>query len=92
MQETQAQTGLTMPHSPAAIGANIQPGPLAVGTALMGYNRLGSGAQALGRNVAGYGGAALEGAYNVGRGAIPSAVMTDEERQRMLSQYIRRPN
>ncbi len=90
LQETQVRYGLAMPHSPAAVGANIEPVPLAIGTGLLAANRFGGAATTAGR----YGGAAASGAgqtaYNVGRGFIPGISLPEDDEQRVISEYIRR--
>ena len=88
LQETQEATGLAMPHSPAAVGANLQPGALAVGTALLGANRLGHLGRRAGRNVGAAGRNAADTGWNVGRGAIPGISLPPEEEE--VPFYLRR--
>jgi hypothetical protein len=82
VQRTQERYGLALPHSPAAVGANLQALPLAIGGGLAATEVFGRGARRLGN----YTGAGLQQTlqelYNPARGAIPSALLEDEEENR----------
>jgi hypothetical protein len=81
VQRTQEEFGLAMPHSAAAVGANLQALPLAIGGTLAAATLGGRAARTIGN----YTGAGLKRTlqeiYNPSRGALPYAAIADDEEE-----------
>jgi hypothetical protein len=84
VQRTQQRTGFALPHSAAAVEANVQAMPLAIGSLMAAYSNLGRGVKSTGR----VGRLGLEKAlgegYQAGRGPLTLAAfqaLKDEEEE-----------